>query len=132
MDTHENQCGLNADTPERALDDAAESLPEEELLYDPRRPLFRCSATPRASRSCTRSWNDRTQRQRDRRATGTSQSAVRIQLRILKQALGQIPPRRPQYPLIAGRRPRPDHPGPRPHSHLRGSPPTSNWGQAPI
>ena len=34
MDTHENQCGLNADTPERALDDAAESLPEEELLYD--------------------------------------------------------------------------------------------------
>ncbi len=22
MDTHENQCGLNADTPERALDDA--------------------------------------------------------------------------------------------------------------
>ena len=34
MDTHENQCGLNANTPERALDDAAESLPEEELLYD--------------------------------------------------------------------------------------------------
>ena len=34
MDTHENQCGLNADTPERALDDAAESLPEEEMLYD--------------------------------------------------------------------------------------------------
>ena len=34
MDTHENQCGLNADTPERALDDATESLPEEELLYD--------------------------------------------------------------------------------------------------
>ena len=34
MDTHENQRGLNADTPERALDDAAESLPEEELLYD--------------------------------------------------------------------------------------------------
>ena len=34
MDTHENQCGLNTNTPERALDDAAESLPEEELLYD--------------------------------------------------------------------------------------------------
>ena len=72
MDTHENQHCLNAGTPEHTLDDAAESLPEEELLYD-LADLFKV-------------FSDTTRINEIAENLGASQSAVSHQLRILKQA----------------------------------------------
>ena len=85
MDTHENQHCLNAGTPEHTLDDAAESLPEEELLYD-LADLFKVfSDTTRIKilyalmgrELCVADIAE---------ATATSQSAVSHQLRTLKQS----------------------------------------------
>lgn len=85
MDTHENQCGLNADTPERALDDAAESLPEEELLYD-LADLFKAFAdTTRIKILYALMETDRCVAD-IADIIGVTQSAVSHQLRVLKQA----------------------------------------------
>ncbi len=85
MDTHENQCGLNADTPERALDDAAESLPEEELLYD-LADLFKVFSDTTRIKILYALMNDEKSVNEIAENLGASQSAVSHQLRILKQA----------------------------------------------
>ena len=76
MDTHENQCGLNANTPERALDDAAESLPEEEMLYD-LADLFKVFSDTTRIKILYALMNDE---------KSVNEIAVSHQLRILKQA----------------------------------------------
>ena len=86
MDTDESQCGLNADTPEHALDDAAESLPEEELLYD-LADLFKVFSDTTRIKILYALMNDERASTRVAENLGASQSAVSHQpLRILKQA----------------------------------------------
>lgn len=85
MDTHENQCGLNANTPERALDDAAESLPEEEMLYD-LADLFKVFSDTTRIKILYALMNDEKSVNEIAENLGASQSAVSHQLRILKQA----------------------------------------------
>ena len=85
MDTDESQCGLNADTPEHALDDAAESLPEEELLYD-LADLFKVFSDTTRIKILYALMNDEKSVNEIAENLGASQSAVSHQLRILKQA----------------------------------------------
>lgn len=83
--TCESQCDLKAHVQQATPNDAEDTLPEEELLYD-LADLFKVfSDTTRikilyALMDIERSVNEIAE------ATGTSQSAVSHQLRILKQA----------------------------------------------
>lgn len=85
MDTHENQHCLNAGTPEHTLDDAAESLPEEELLYD-LADLFKLFSDTTRIKILYALMNDEKSVNEIAENLGASQSAVSHQLRILKQA----------------------------------------------
>lgn len=85
MDTHENQRCLNAGTPEHTLDDTAESLPEEELLYD-LADLFKVFSDTTRIKILYALMNDEKSVNEIAENLGASQSAVSHQLRILKQA----------------------------------------------
>ncbi len=85
MDTHENQRGPNAGTPERTLDDTAESLPEEELLYD-LADLFKVFSDTTRIKILYALMNDEKSVNEIAENLGASQSAVSHQLRILQIA----------------------------------------------
>ncbi len=85
MNTHESQDDLTVVTPKRALDDAAESLPEEELLYD-LADLFKVFSDTTRIKILYALMTDELSVNEIADALGASQSAVSHQLRILKQA----------------------------------------------
>lgn len=85
MDSHESCCDLDGTTPECALDGTAESLPEEELLYD-LADLFKVFSDTTRIKILYALMTDELSVNQIAEALGASQSAVSHQLRILKQA----------------------------------------------